>query len=221
MREYQMREIAGLWPEGQGPERGISPHGGCLGPDSRGSGGRGFGRWGDSCVMHSSFNFDSWLRTRQPWMRIAEAELGVREIAGSTHEPRIIEYHATTGRFTTDEVPWCSSFLNWVIEAAGLKGTKSAAALSWRNWGKTLASPSYGSIAVMDYGRGRGHVAFVAGRTATDSLVLLGGNQADSVCLRSYRRSSIAAYVYPKDFVPEYQLPQLTATAGGGFASTR
>ena len=221
MREYQMREIAGLWPEGHGPERGISPHGGCLGPDSRGSGGRGFGRWGDSCLMHASFDFETWLRTRQPWMRIAEAEVGVSEISGASHEPRIIQYHATTGRFTTDEVPWCSSFVNWVIETAGLKGTKSAAALSWRSWGKALASPSHGCIAVMDYGRGRGHVGFVAGRTASDSLVLLGGNQSNSVCLRSFRRSSIVAFVYPPDFIPDYSLPQLVASAGGGFSSTR
>jgi hypothetical protein len=119
MREYQMREIAGLWPEGQGPERGISPHGGCLGPDSRGSGGRGVGRWGDSCVMHSSFDFDSWLRTRQPWMRIAEKELGIKERPKSAHEPRIIEYHSTTGRFKDDETPWCSSFVNWVLAKLG------------------------------------------------------------------------------------------------------
>lgn len=216
-----MREIAGLWPEWQGPERGISPHGGCLGPDSRGSGGRGFGRWGDSCVMHSAFDFDSWLRTRQPWMRIAEAELGIQEKPKSAHEPRIIEYHSTTGRFKDDETPWCSSFVNWVIENAGVRGTRSAAALSWRNWGNRLHAPAFGSIGVIDQGRGFGHVGFVAGRTPTDEIVLLGGNQSNSVNYAAFVRSRFVAFVYPADYVPDFLLPTMTAQAGGGFSQTR
>lgn len=46
-------------------------------------------------------------------LKIAMKELGVRELAGSKHNPRIIEYHkATSLKATQDEVSWCSSFVN-------------------------------------------------------------------------------------------------------------
>jgi hypothetical protein len=44
---------------------------------------------------------------------IAKAELGTTEVPGTQNNPRILEYHATTTlKATTDEVPWCSSFVN-------------------------------------------------------------------------------------------------------------
>eukprot|EP01156_Anaeramoeba_ignava_P011257 Anaeramoba_ignava/a482504_22.p5 GENE.a482504_22~~a482504_22.p5 ORF type:complete len:143 (+),score=5.17 a482504_22:255-683(+) len=74
-----------------------------------------------------------------PWFKIALEEMwaGVTEIRGRKHNPRIIEYHkSTTLRASNDETAWCSSFVNWCIEQAGLKGTDSAAARSWLKWGK-------------------------------------------------------------------------------------
>jgi len=70
------------------------------------------------------------------WIKIARAELGVLEIKGIKHNPRIIEYHSTTGKFKYDETPWCSSFVNWVMTKAGLKGINSARSASWKDWAK-------------------------------------------------------------------------------------
>lgn len=65
-----------------------------------------------------------------PWLVIARREEGVLENTSNTeHNPRIIEYHSTTGKFQNDETPWCSSFVNWVITQAGLKGTNSVLGL--------------------------------------------------------------------------------------------
>ncbi len=49
------------------------------------------------------------------WMKIALAELGVHENSLPGHQnQRIIQYHAATSlKAQTDEVPWCSSFVNW------------------------------------------------------------------------------------------------------------
>lgn len=65
-------------------------------------------------------------------MPIAKAEMGIYEnSAPGKHNKRIIEYHAvTTLKATTDETPWCSSFVNWVVKQAGYKGTDSALAKS-------------------------------------------------------------------------------------------
>jgi len=65
---------------------------------------------------------------REPeWLVIARGEIGQKEIKGGKHNPRILEYHATTTRkATTDEVSWCSSFVNWCMTQAGYEGTNSA-----------------------------------------------------------------------------------------------
>lgn len=143
------------------------------------------------------------ITTKPKWVRTAEEELGTAEIAGSQqNNPRIIEYHASTsGKFTTDEIHWCSSFMNWVIENSGLKGTNSARALSWANWGYKLDKPALGSIAVFSYGEGRGHVGIVVGEEG-GKLQILGGNQSNKVSISKYGTSQIVAYVYPTGYAP-------------------
>ena len=69
---------------------------------------------------------------------VAMQDLGVSELAGSDHHPRIVEAHRTTTlppRAHRDEVPWCSSMVNlWQLEA-GNPGTNNALARSWARWG--------------------------------------------------------------------------------------
>ena len=70
---------------------------------------------------------------KTPWIDIAKGEMHQAEIPGPMANPRIVEYHATTSlKATFDEVPWCSAFVNWVMEQAGIKGTGSAKARSWQ-----------------------------------------------------------------------------------------
>lgn len=52
---------------------------------------------------------------------IAKTQLGVTEIAGPKHNPKIIEYgQATILQSDTDEESWCSNFVNWCYIIAGL-----------------------------------------------------------------------------------------------------
>ena len=114
------------------------------------------------------------------WIVIAEAEKGQKEAVGGKHNARILEYHAaTSGKASSDEVAWCSSFVNWVMEKAGKGKTGSALAVSWAKYGKKLEQPCYGCIAVMSYGNGFGHVGFVVGKKGA-KLLFLGGNQSDT-----------------------------------------
>lgn len=134
-----------------------------------------------------------------PWMRVALAEKWVHEVAGPGNNPRIMEYHATTslGR-QPDSVAWCSSFVNWCLKQVGIRGTNSAAAASWANWGDPLDEPKYGCIVQIHHGaaghdRSTGsssgnHVAFFVRRTATH-ITLLGGNQSDQVKESDFRIS--------------------------------
>jgi uncharacterized protein (TIGR02594 family) len=146
----------------------------------------------------------------QSWMTIAEAEIGVREnSAAGQHNKRILEFHkATSLRATEDEVPWCSSFVNWVMAESGRTGTKSAAAKSWLNWGTELGTPKVGAVTVIKKKTGGSdkatgsssgfHVAFFVSTTATH-LRLLGGNQSDSVKYSNFQLSKydIKGYRWP------------------------
>ena len=133
-----------------------------------------------------------------PWMDIAKGELGVKEKRGGEN-PRIIAYHAaTTLKATEDEIAWCSSFVSWCLERAGIESTKSAWARSYLNWGIKLDHPKYGCIVVFSRGTDSGHVAFYLSE-GTDFVRVLGGNQSDSVCETSYPKSRILGYRWPKN----------------------
>jgi uncharacterized protein (TIGR02594 family) len=158
------------------------------------------------------------------WLSVAEGEMGVAEIVGAKHNPRVLEYHDTTGHFKDDETPWCSSFTNWVMKQDGKARTSSAAALSWAKYGKKLAKPAYGAIVVFDHGGGKGHVGFVVGM-AGGKLQVLGGNQSNQVKISNFGTSEVKAYVVPSD----YEVPAANYTMGkidkvednGGHAATR
>lgn len=122
----------------------------------------------------------------------AEMNLGVAEIRGPQNNPRILMYHQTTeGGAAPDETPWCSSFVNYCVERAGLAGTNSKRALSWHElpWGREVAAePREGDIAVFrrsgPHGSG-GHVGFVVG--ADDHTIqVLGGNQGSRINISPY-----------------------------------
>lgn len=146
-----------------------------------------------------------------PWMEIATAELGVHENAApGQHNNRIIEYHScTTLRATTDETPWCSSFVNWVMVQAGYRGTNNALARSWLDWGTSLTMPRAGAVTVIkkkgatsDAATGSGtgfHVAFYVSSTPS-TIRLLGGNQGDQVKYSNFFLSAydIRGYRWPQ-----------------------
>jgi len=142
------------------------------------------------------------------WLKIAEKELGQHEVKGGEN-PRILEYHATcTLHAREDEIPWCSSFVNWCMIQAGIKGTNSAAAKSWLDWGQKIDTPTFGCVCVIKQrkqkhdpltGSASGyHVAFWL--TEADGRVyLLGGNQGDEVKMSSFGLGSyeICGYRMP------------------------
>ena len=138
---------------------------------------------------------------RQPtWMEIAISEQGVRPYATGESNPRITEYHAGTNiEGYDDKVSWCSSFVNWSLSQAGVKGTSSALARSWLDWGVPITEPLYGCIAVLwrdDPASWKGHVGFFL-RIEGPSIFLLGGNQLEEVRVHSYPIASVLGYRWP------------------------
>lgn len=141
-----------------------------------------------------------------PWMVHARSEMNQKEIKGAEHNSRIIAYHATTTlRADKDETAWCSSFVNWCLKQAGIKGTDSAAAISWLKWGK-VTNAQTGAITVIYNSKAANssltvsgnHVGFLVQETATHFFIL-GGNQSDQVKISSYPKSTwiLKGYRWP------------------------
>ncbi|WP_186014467.1 TIGR02594 family protein [Burkholderia gladioli] len=137
-----------------------------------------------------------------PWMPVAFAEAGIARYGAGRSNPRIVEYNGATNLAGYDDkISWCSSFANWCMTRAGLAGTGSALARSWLDWGRELAEPVYGCIAVLmrdDPNSWKGHVGFYL-RHEDDSIVLFGGNQLDEVRELAYPRAELLAYRWPHE----------------------
>ncbi len=134
-----------------------------------------------------------------PWLIKARKEIGVAEIPGlDKNNPRILEYDAvTTLKAKVDEVPWCSAFVCAMLEWSGVDSTKSAAAVSYLDWGIELDKPSLGCIVVLER-KGGHHVGFYLHETM-DAVTLLGGNQSDKVCEMRFPKSLVLSYRLPDE----------------------
>lgn len=131
-----------------------------------------------------------------PWMKVAKKYLGTKEIPGAQDNSQVVKWHQTTSlKAQDDETPWCSAFVNAVMEETGYKGTGSAAAASWLEWGQELDGPRYGCIVVLSRSGGN-HVGFYVDGDE-DTVKLLGGNQSNSVSEAWYRLDSLRGYRWP------------------------
>ena len=132
------------------------------------------------------------------WLQIAAKELGVAEYAIGSN-PRIIQYDTCTSlKATDDSVAWCSAFINWCMAKSSIKGTNSAAARSWLDWGTVLDAPVEGCVVVLKRGAPpSGHVGLFVKYYDNDTVIILAGNQSDSVKYSHYPKSDVLGYRWP------------------------
>ena len=102
----------------------------------------------------------------------------------------------------TDEVPWCSAFVNYVAWLLRLPRTKDLRARSWLTIGTPIAEVNAvqgfdvcifrraGGQAGPEVIDAPGHVAFFSSFTG-DICNVLGGNQGDSVTVAGYKKSTL------------------------------
>ncbi len=136
------------------------------------------------------------------WMPLALAEAGVSPFGEGASNPRIRAYHAGTNiEGYDDKVSWCSSFVNWCLRETGYRGSGSALARSWLDWGQALQTPAAGCIVVLyrdDPQSWKGHVGFYL-RHDAEQVCLWGGNQLGAVCENAYPLTSVLGYRWPSD----------------------
>lgn len=127
---------------------------------------------------------------------IALKENGVSEIPGPNQNPRILEYHSTTLlKADSEDVSWCSSFVNWCCQKSKVIGTGSAAARSWLKWGTPIKDPQVGDIVILKRGNDpkKGHVGFYQG-IQSGLVKVFGGNQQNKVCSMHFNADHVLGY---------------------------
>lgn len=139
------------------------------------------------------------IKVMRTMFEVAMGEYGLKEIRGSRHEERILEYFGATNHswVKTDETAWCSAFMNWCAMMSGMERTGELNARSWLDSGTEVTTPRMGDVVVFWRERKsswKGHVGLVA--SVKDGRVwVLGGNQKNMVCISSYPESRVLKYV--------------------------
>lgn len=143
--------------------------------------------------------------TATPWMDIAKSQLGVNENANNA---KVSEYHRVGGNIGADgKTPWCASFVGWCLAQAGIKGTGSAAAISYSTYGSPAPSGQYpyGAILVFKLSGGN-HVSFCGG-TSGNRVISLGGNQSSKAAGSQRNGGEVTMSHIPMSNVVAVRLP--------------
>lgn len=159
-----------------------------------------------------------------PWMTVALSQMGINEDQNTAITNSYHAIGAGQTKWDSRSVPWCASFVGWVLNKAGLKHPVTGRAIDYKQFGKKLSKDNipYGAIMVMKIGSGN-HVCFCHEDKGT-SVVMLGGNQSSKkggnqrnggeVTLSTISKSCVVQVVYPNDFTPGNG-----AAAGGQYGS--
>lgn len=135
---------------------------------------------------------------------LAQRYVGLKEVAGLADSPVVKAMLTLDAAWPEhDEVPWCSAFVNWIAWHLRLPRSKDLRARSWLGVGVSVTPIARARVGfdVVVLARGdnpaQGHVGFFGGwdGTAADanaqSVLVLGGNQSNSVRIAPYPAASI------------------------------
>lgn len=128
---------------------------------------------------------------------LAQRFVGTAEVPGAGDNPRIMSMLRLDGDWPQgDEVPWCSAFVNYIAWLLRLPRSKALNARSWLGVGRPIAlADAQPENDVVVFWRGSadaatGHVGLYAG-VEGDRVLVLGGNQGDSVSVSGYPMSRL------------------------------
>jgi uncharacterized protein (TIGR02594 family) len=166
--------------------------------------------------------------SKHPWLDEALKDVGLKEVPGKRHNPKIVAMFAEAGHawVKDDETAWCSAAANAWMSRAGIVGTGSLAARSWLTWGKSLNKQIRpGAVAVFTRGDPKGwqgHVAFCTGKETRTHIEVVGGNQRNAVTTDMYQKSRLLDTRWPSTAgnsrTVKAQVTSL-ASIGGGVVS--
>jgi uncharacterized protein (TIGR02594 family) len=143
------------------------------------------------------------------WIDEAKKHIGLKEISGKNDHPLLLGWWVKYGVKYLYKKAWCGLFTAHSIKSAGHPIPKHwYRALAWLDWGVDIGSPCYGCVVVFSR-TGGGHVGFVVGKDDKGRLMVLGGNQGDSVSIAPFDLSRVAGYRMPIGTFHRGALPTL------------
>ena len=153
----------------------------------------------------------------QPWLDEAWREFGEHERTGAAGNPRILAFYRDAGHpgIARDETAWCAAFVGACLARSGLRGTGSLMARSYLDWGEPAAlDQRLGAVAVLSRGAdpSLGHVGFLLAETP-QSIILLGGNQDDSVSVARFEKSRLLGLRWPPEKLAATKVPATSPSA--------
>jgi uncharacterized protein (TIGR02594 family) len=123
--------------------------------------------------------------------------IGLKEIPGAEHNPKIVQWFADVGHawVQDDETAYCAAYVGAMLLAVGLPSTKALNARSYMTWGEEVAleDAKRGDIVVLwreAVTSWKGHVAFF-NRIDGGKVYLLGANQNNAVNITGYDKSRV------------------------------
>ena len=143
--------------------------------------------------------------TAPRWLAIARTHIGLREIPGKATAPTIEKWLRQLGAWWSDDsTPWCGvACAAWMREAGvATLPTHWYRAKAWLDWGLPLTQPARGCVVVFER-PGGGHVGLVDGKDQHGRLLVIGGNQGDSVSRAPFEVDRVLGYRWP----PRVDLP--------------
>lgn len=133
-----------------------------------------------------------------PWLLEARKDIGLAEIPGRHHAPRILKMLALLRYpFSDDETPWCGTAMAaWMTQAGITPPAQAYRALNWASWG-FRCGPQVGALGVKRRPSGN-HVFLIVGETADKRFYkALGANQSNAVNIMDIAKSDVFAIRWP------------------------
>lgn len=158
-----------------------------------------------------------------PWMSELYRRRGIHE----KRDNAVLTSFLKIGKFLGDpaKLPWCGDAIETAIIKTLPKETvpnNPFWAQAWKDWG-VECGPIPGAIGVIRWNARSGHVGIVANYDRQRGRVLLlGGNQSDSINLTWFGYDKFIAFRWPKSF-PMKAYPALSASGApiGNLTGTR
>jgi len=126
---------------------------------------------------------------------LAAQQMGMNERA---QREALQEYMANGGHNLDPSVTaWCAAYVGATLNQSGLQGTGKLNARSYMDWGEAVDEPKPGDVAVFSRGDPngwQGHVGFFKGYDENGNILVLGGNQGDSVSVAPYAADRLLGF---------------------------
>lgn len=138
-----------------------------------------------------------------PWITEAKKFLGTKEVPGTKDNPTILRFWKEgkiSWQADHDETAWCAVFHAAIYERIGIRSQRDSWSQGWKDWGEKLDSPIYGCTVIFRWDASSGHIGWYVGRAKSGRMLILGGNQSNSVTITEFSDDKVLAYRWPKGY---------------------